>query len=45
MDEEVITIFNKLDLIILSCQSNKPILFKDSKFLKLYNRLKEEYLK
>jgi hypothetical protein len=37
-------IFDKLDAIMLQCKSQKPIPFEDSKFRKLYEKLKEEYL-
>lgn len=37
-------IFQKLDAIMLQCKSQKPVPFEDSKFRKLYEKLKEEYL-
>jgi hypothetical protein len=36
-------IFEEIDSIISQCKSDKPVPFEDSKFRKLYKKLKEKY--
>jgi hypothetical protein len=43
LEKEIKKIFQEIDLIIQSCKSEKPVPFEDSRFKKLYNKLKEKY--
>jgi len=41
---EEINILKEIDLIIEQCKSSKPVPFEQSKFNRLYNKLKEKYV-
>lgn len=44
VEKSIRTVFGRIDEIIEDCSSEKPVPYNESKFKKMYEKLKEEYL-